>query len=558
MGEASVGVMGFGGKVGYGLLGFGLWQNYDGDASFDGKEHDIDGKKPEYEVILSPSNSAQSRKQDDKTKKEAKGKSPVESFTKNRDLSAEFKDYSDNSSNEVNAVGSIVPTVRQNSSNSTKPFSVAELEDITYSNNENDVGAKAKFNNLETSITEEPKMVHQALKDPSWIEAMQEELLQFKMQKVWILVDLPHGKREIGTKWVYKNKKDERGIVFWNTVAIKQVNDVTRLQALVDKKKVVVTEAVIREVLRLDDAEGVDCLPNEEIFTELARMGYEKPSIKLTFYKAVFSSQWNFLIHTILLSMVLNELLGMNLAQQWHLLSFAYPQGMLVGQKIKEEGDEEEHVEDVTTGNAAQGDDTTAYGEVPTVQHTPPQSPQAQPQNQPQPQQTTNFPMSLLQEALDACAALTRRVEHLEYDKVAQALKITKLKRRRIDTSDDTVMDDESNQGRMIDEMDKDDVVALMDDKKDEEAKVKENQEKDKIGSKPDKNGKRVEAGKSLKQMQLKEEEKPKKTQKEWSKTHTRSKSYSNFKRMEKEKDHFCNYLKVSKTRAKADNSSKL
>nr|GEZ13290.1 putative ribonuclease H-like domain-containing protein [Tanacetum cinerariifolium] len=63
---------------------------------------------------------------------------------------------------------------------------------------------------------EEPKRVHQALKDPSWIEAMQEELLQFKMQKVWVLVDLPYGKRAIGTKWVYKNEKDERGIVIKN------------------------------------------------------------------------------------------------------------------------------------------------------------------------------------------------------------------------------------------------------------------------------------------------------------------------------------------------------
>nr|GFC06646.1 putative ribonuclease H-like domain-containing protein [Tanacetum cinerariifolium] len=63
---------------------------------------------------------------------------------------------------------------------------------------------------------EEPKRVHQALKDSSWIEAMQEELIQFKMQKVWILVDLPYGKRAIGTKWVYRNKKDERGIVIRN------------------------------------------------------------------------------------------------------------------------------------------------------------------------------------------------------------------------------------------------------------------------------------------------------------------------------------------------------
>nr|GFA72477.1 hypothetical protein [Tanacetum cinerariifolium] len=45
-------------------------------------------------------------------------------------------------------------------------------------------------------------------------------------------------------------------------------------------------------MLRLDDAEGVVCLPNEEIFAGLAQMGYEKPSTKLTFYKAFFSSQW--------------------------------------------------------------------------------------------------------------------------------------------------------------------------------------------------------------------------------------------------------------------------
>ncbi|GKA38155.1 hypothetical protein Tco_0730706 [Tanacetum coccineum] len=44
---------------------------------------------------------------------------------------------------------------------------------------------------------------------------------------------------------------------------------------------------------------GTDCLPTATIFKELARMGYEKPSQKLTFYKAFFSPQWKFLIHTI-------------------------------------------------------------------------------------------------------------------------------------------------------------------------------------------------------------------------------------------------------------------
>ncbi|GJS10313.1 retrovirus-related pol polyprotein from transposon TNT 1-94 [Tanacetum coccineum] len=63
---------------------------------------------------------------------------------------------------------------------------------------------------------EEPKRISKALTDPAWVEAMQEELLQFKLQNVWILVDLPKGRRAIGSKWVFRNKKDERGIVIRN------------------------------------------------------------------------------------------------------------------------------------------------------------------------------------------------------------------------------------------------------------------------------------------------------------------------------------------------------
>nr|GFC62491.1 putative ribonuclease H-like domain-containing protein [Tanacetum cinerariifolium] len=62
----------------------------------------------------------------------------------------------------------------------------------------------------------EPKKVSDALQDPSWVEAIQEELFQFKIQKFWTLVDCPKGVRPIGTKWVLKNKKDERGIVVRN------------------------------------------------------------------------------------------------------------------------------------------------------------------------------------------------------------------------------------------------------------------------------------------------------------------------------------------------------
>ncbi|GJR44405.1 hypothetical protein Tco_1312508 [Tanacetum coccineum] len=61
----------------------------------------------------------------------------------------------------------------------------------------------------------------------------------------------------------------------------------------------IITESSIRRDLHLEDADGADCLPTTTIFEELAKMGYEKPSQKLTFYKAFFSPQWNFLIHTI-------------------------------------------------------------------------------------------------------------------------------------------------------------------------------------------------------------------------------------------------------------------
>ncbi|GKA31030.1 hypothetical protein Tco_0717335 [Tanacetum coccineum] len=79
-----------------------------------------------------------------------------------------------------------------------------------------------------------------------------------------------------------------------------EVNGEVQLQALVDGKKIVVTEASVRRDLQLEDANGVDCLPNATIFEQLTLMGYEKLSQKLTFYKAFFSPQWKFLIHTIL------------------------------------------------------------------------------------------------------------------------------------------------------------------------------------------------------------------------------------------------------------------
>ncbi|GJT51579.1 hypothetical protein Tco_0977736 [Tanacetum coccineum] len=86
---------------------------------------------------------------------------------------------------------------------------------------------------------------------------------------------------------------------FWATAKAKMVNGERQLQALIDKKKVIITETSIRSDFHLEDAGGTDCLPIATFFDELARMRYEKPSQRLTFYKAFFSPQWKFLIHTI-------------------------------------------------------------------------------------------------------------------------------------------------------------------------------------------------------------------------------------------------------------------
>ncbi|GKE43505.1 hypothetical protein Tco_1470789 [Tanacetum coccineum] len=87
---------------------------------------------------------------------------------------------------------------------------------------------------------------------------------------------------------------------FWDTVKAKTVNGEVQLQALVDKKKVIITESTIMRDLQLEDVNGVDCLPNTAIFEQLTLMGYEKLSQKLTFYKAFFSPQHNGLCNNLL------------------------------------------------------------------------------------------------------------------------------------------------------------------------------------------------------------------------------------------------------------------
>ena len=63
---------------------------------------------------------------------------------------------------------------------------------------------------------QEPSSIEEALEDSNWITAMQEELNQFERNKVWELVDRPTHMKTIGTKWVFKNKMDEHGVITRN------------------------------------------------------------------------------------------------------------------------------------------------------------------------------------------------------------------------------------------------------------------------------------------------------------------------------------------------------
>nr|GFB57530.1 hypothetical protein [Tanacetum cinerariifolium] len=236
-------------------------QNTDDDAAFGGKKPEFEGEKPESEVHVSPSCNAQTKKHDDKTKREAKGKSPIQFSTGYRNLSAVFEDFSDNSINEVNAADSPVLSVGQISTNNTNTFSDASpsntdvspthgkssymdpsqypddlnmlaLEDITYSDNEEDVGAEADFTNLETNITVNPIPTTRVYKDHP------EELLQYKMQKVWVLVDLPNG------KWVIGHTQEE-GIDYEEVFA-----PVARIEAIRSQMGYLLARINIDKILR--------------------------------------------------------------------------------------------------------------------------------------------------------------------------------------------------------------------------------------------------------------------------------------------------------------------
>nr|GEU93375.1 putative ribonuclease H-like domain-containing protein [Tanacetum cinerariifolium] len=162
----------------------------DADAAFDVTDNDT-------EVHVSPSSSDKPKKHDEQAKREAKGKSHVDLSTGVKDLSDEFEEFSVNRTNRVNVASAPVTAVGPNSTNNTNRINAAgpsdntvspnfeiggksstvdpsqypddpdmpALEEIIYSDDEEDVGAEADFSNLETSITVSPTPTTKVRKD---------------------------------------------------------------------------------------------------------------------------------------------------------------------------------------------------------------------------------------------------------------------------------------------------------------------------------------------------------------------------------------------------------
>nr|GEZ60251.1 putative ribonuclease H-like domain-containing protein [Tanacetum cinerariifolium] len=166
-------------------------QNTD-DAAFD-------VKKNENEIHVSTSSSDKPKKHDEKVKRADKGKNHVDLSTGVRDLRDEFEEFSINSTNRVNAASAPVTAVGLNPTNSTNSFNTASPSDTAVSPN---FGIARKSSFVDPSNNpDDPDMP--ALEDIFYLDDEKD-------------VDLPKGKRDIGSKWVSRNKKDKRGIVIKN------------------------------------------------------------------------------------------------------------------------------------------------------------------------------------------------------------------------------------------------------------------------------------------------------------------------------------------------------
>ncbi|GKA23406.1 hypothetical protein Tco_0709368 [Tanacetum coccineum] len=310
---------------------------------------------------------------------------------------------------------------------------------------------------------------------------------------------------------------------FWATAKAKTVNGESQLQALVDKKKVIITETSIRSDLHLEDAGGIDCLPTATIFEELEKMGAKTTAWnefsstmasaiiclatnqKFNLSKYIFDAMVKhleggvkFLMYPRFVQVFINQQLG---DMSHHKKIYVNPSHTKkIFANIKIEG--KDFSRRVTPLSAtmmiqANQEDGVDSG-IPTTIQPSTSKPQKK-QSRRKQKMTTAVPLPSdfiadvpneefvpthsndplhsgedrlkLTDLMDMCTKLSERVLDLEHTKTAQAQEITNLKlrvgvTRRAEYSDDESLDaqeDTFNQGKSIEDIDKDAEVSLVD-----------------------------------------------------------------------------------------------
>ncbi|GJU35328.1 hypothetical protein Tco_1183682 [Tanacetum coccineum] len=259
---------------------------------------------------------------------------------------------------------------------------------------------------------------------------------------------------------------------FWIYAKAKTVNGERQIQALVDKKKVIITEMSIRSDLKLNDAEGTDCLPTATIFAELERMGYENLTQN-------FSSQWKFLIHTILQCLSAKT-------TAWNEFSSTMA-SVIICLATNQNFNFSKYIFDNMMKNLEGGVKFLMYPSGPTEPvtdetrvSTPSYDPPQSGEDSMQLFELMNLCISLQEKVLDLekvktaqskeIASLKKRVNQLEKRRKLRTLGLKRLRKvgstSRVESSNDVSLGDQldvSKQGRKITDLDADAEVTLVD-----------------------------------------------------------------------------------------------
>nr|GEW46630.1 hypothetical protein [Tanacetum cinerariifolium] len=443
--------------------------NTDDDVAFDVKENEND-------VYVSPSGSdkTDNKKHDDKAKRDDKGKSHVDRPTGVRDLRAKFEEFSFNSTNRVNAVSAPINAVGPNPTNNTNSFNVVsrnfgiarkslfvdpskypddpdmpELEDIVYSDDEEDVGVEADVSNLETIISVSPIPTTRVHKDHPVTQIIGDLTSAPQTRSMTRMVKeqgglhqindedfhtyLPKGKRAIGSKWVFRNKKDEIGIVIRNKarlVAQVYVDDI--IFGSTNKELCKAFEKLMKDKLQMSSMReltfflGLQVKQRDDgIF--ISQDKYVAKILKKFGFTYVKSASTPIETEKPLLKDPDDEdvdvyIYRASLDRKSTTGELASPKQMALGKDISNPFMAGSFPKTICAKRTAWNEFSCSMASTVICLATasPPQE---------QPTTTSESFISLLTTLLETCASLSQKVAELEQDKHTQALKILKLKK---------------------------------------------------------------------------------------------------------------------------------